>query len=124
MTDMPIPEFHFNPVVNDPDAVPLLGPTPMTAVAGSSEWLRAPACPNTAQDCRITVTRQAVQTPIPSAVNSGDGVARPVLYVQSLPRGACSVCGLAWDIAGGPPGPNEIPFVPDPVPPFPYTPAT
>jgi hypothetical protein len=117
--DIPIPEFQFTPVVNPPGSVPFLAPGTQVAVPGSAEWLRAPDCPNTAQDCRISVTRQAVQNPIPPAIVSGDGQPHPPLYVQSLPRGACSVCGLTWNITKGPLGPNEVPFVPVTPPTFP-----
>jgi len=94
------------------DPVPFLGPGPAPTTVPSSEWLRSPNCPNTASDCRISVTRQAVSNPIPGAVHSGDGVAHPPLTVQSLPHATCSVCSQAWSITRAPPGPTEIPYVP------------
>lgn len=89
----------------------------------SSEWMRAPNCPNNSTDCRITVTFLAVTTPVPPPVHDGTGVPQPPLVVKALPHGDCSVCKLSWDITRMPPGAsggppvNHPPFVPPTVPP-------
>ena len=108
----PLPPFQVDPFVDPPDAVPFLVPgTQATAAYPSSdEWMRAPGCPNTGTDCRITITFQAVSSTIPVAVHTGEGEPAPPLVVRAVRKGACSVCHLTWDILKSPPGPNDFPL--------------
>jgi len=107
---------EFPPITYPPpnmgDAGPFLVPAPMTVptpMATAVDWVRAPACPNNATDCRITVTMTAKTTPPPPPVTDGLGEAQPALVLKALPHGDCSVCKLSWDITRGPLGPADLP---------------
>lgn len=110
------PPFRWAGGTIPADAVPLLVPVGSGVVfasaRGASDWMRAPACPNNATDCRITVSLEPAASPIPPPSYDGSGNPKPPLVANAKQQGTCSVCKLTWYITRGPLGPNDLPLTP------------
>ena len=124
MSDTFVPAGGIPPVIIGPttmETTPFLAPGPLSTapLPEAVDWRRAPACPNNATDCRITVTMTAKTTPPPAPVHDGLGTAVPTLVLKTLPHGDCSVCKLSWDITKSPPTTSTfVPAVPPVYPPI------
>jgi hypothetical protein len=124
MSDTVILTGGVPPVIIGPTTMhsePFLAPGTLsdTPLPEAVDWMRAPACPNNATDCRITITRMPVTTPPPSPITDGLGTGQPALVLKAIAHGDCSVCKLSWDITRSPPTTSTfVPVEPPVYPPI------